>query len=256
LVEVVFVPVALVQVKPFVPSVVIVPLVANKLVVVTEVPVAIVKVRSAKAVVPVTVRFAPTKKFAVEVPPANWMSLVVEFPVFVTVWKFGVVPEGQFVPSWRHTDEPFTAMAEALSVVPEAVAKPSHDVEVPFVKDELVAKEFVVVTAVKVALVKIADAGVVRPMVVLLIVPPLIVTLGEVREPILPLFANKLVDETVEAKKFVVVTAVKVAFVPVSVASDVAPSTVNVEVTVDEDVIKPPNKYNSLVVVAPLFVVC
>lgn len=33
----------------------------------------------------------------------NWISLVVVFPALVTVWKLGVVPEGQFVPSKRHT---------------------------------------------------------------------------------------------------------------------------------------------------------
>jgi hypothetical protein len=140
--------------------------------------------------------------------------LVVVLPLLVIVCSVAVVAAdpGQFVPFARHTDEPFTAMAEAFKVVPEAVAKPNQEVEVPLVR---------------------------------------------LSEPIVPDCANKLVEEAVEAKKLVVVTAVNVAFVPVSAASEVAPSTVKVEVTVDEDVIKPPSKYNSLVVVAPvLLTVC
>ena len=124
---------------------------------------------------------------------------------------------GQFVPFAKHTDEPFTAIAEAFKVVPEAVAKPSQEVEVPFVKLRLVEKKFVEVASVNVAL-------------------------GAVSEAMVPLFANRLVDETTLLKKFVVVTEVNVAFVPVSVASEVAPSTVKVDVTVDEDVIKPPKR--------------
>jgi hypothetical protein len=61
---------------------------------------------------------------------------------------------------------------EALSVVPEAVAKPSHEVEVPFVKERLemvpfvivplvktpfVAKRLVVVTLVAVAFARVAS---------------------------------------------------------------------------------------------------
>ena len=38
--------------------------------------------------------------------------------------------------------------------------------------------------------------------------------------------------------------------------SDVLPSTVNVEVTVDDAPINPPSKYNSFVVVAPLLEIC
>ena len=74
--------------------------VANKLVVVTLVPVAFVKVNVWSAVVPVAVRL-PVTKGPVEVPPANWMVLVVVLPAFVTDCRVGVVTTGQFVPSAR-----------------------------------------------------------------------------------------------------------------------------------------------------------
>ena len=47
-------------------------------------------------------------------------------------------PGGQFAPFARHTEDPFTAMAEAFNVVPEAVVNPNHEVEVPCVKVRLV----------------------------------------------------------------------------------------------------------------------
>ncbi len=40
------------------------------------------------------------------------------------------VPEGQFEPFWRQTGEPFTKIAEAFSVEPEALVNPSQAVEV------------------------------------------------------------------------------------------------------------------------------
>jgi hypothetical protein len=119
---------------------------------------------------------------------------VVVLPLFVIVWSVAVVAAdpGQFVLLARHTDEPFTAIAEALSVVPEAVPNPNHEVEVPLVK---------------------------------------------LSEPIVPDCANKLVEEAVVEKEFVVV-----AFVAVSVPSVVAPTTVNVEVTVEDAAMRPPYK--------------
>jgi hypothetical protein len=43
-------------------------------------------------------------KPAVDVPPANWIALVVVLPTFVTCWRFGVVDvAGQLVPFARHT---------------------------------------------------------------------------------------------------------------------------------------------------------
>lgn len=63
----------------------------------------------------------------------------------------------------------------------------------------------------------------------------------------------KIAEAKVAVPPFKVVT---VPDVPVNVLSDVLPSTVSVPVTVDVFVIKPPSKYNSLVVVAPLLEIC
>lgn len=83
----------------------------------------------------------------------------------------------QFVPFARHTAEPFTKIAEALSVEPDALLKPNHPVEVAepiialfafneeivlevtseFVKIAFEAKIFVAVTLVKVAVVPVND---------------------------------------------------------------------------------------------------
>ena len=49
------------------------------------------------ASVPVAVRFD------VVIPPKTVMLFVVTLPAFVTVWRFGVVPLGQFVPFARQT---------------------------------------------------------------------------------------------------------------------------------------------------------
>ena len=50
-------------------------------------------------------------KAPVDVPPANWMVLVVTFPAFVTDWRVGVVPAGQFVPSARQICLLFTVLS-------------------------------------------------------------------------------------------------------------------------------------------------
>jgi hypothetical protein len=79
------------------------PEVTPKNVVVTALAVTLFKVE-----VPETVRSLETTKFPVDVPPLNWMAFVVVLPAFVTVWRFGVVPLGQFVPFARQTATPFT----------------------------------------------------------------------------------------------------------------------------------------------------
>ncbi len=90
-------------------------------------PVAFAKVAFWRLVLPSTVRTPFTVaevlnvKSAVEVPPANWMALVVVLPAFVTVWRFGVVPEGQLVPLARHTAIPPTKIAEEVTVLAESV---------------------------------------------------------------------------------------------------------------------------------------
>jgi len=174
LVVVVFVPVAFTQTKsvaepvPMVALVkiplVIVPFVAKKLVVVALVPVASVNVSVWRAVVPVAVMFD------VLIPPYRVRVAVATDPLFVTVRR--VSASGitrQFVPSARQTDCPFTAMAEALSVVPDAFAKPNQPVEVPFVMVrsvmeplvdwKFVAKRFVDVVFVPVAFVQTMLVG-------------------------------------------------------------------------------------------------
>lgn len=105
LVLVVFVPVALVQTRPErvrgfeTVRLVKLPFVEKRLVEVTEVAVALVKVRACRAEAPETERELETVKPAVEVPPANWIALVVVFPALVTACRvlLAVVPrEVQF----------------------------------------------------------------------------------------------------------------------------------------------------------------
>jgi hypothetical protein len=82
LVEVVFVPVAFVQTKLVTVPFVAWRLVVNKLVEVTPVW---------------------NTNPAVDVPPANWIVLVVALPLFVTVWNVGLDEAGQLVPFERQT---------------------------------------------------------------------------------------------------------------------------------------------------------
>lgn len=113
---------------PFVETKVsIVPLVAVRSDTNKDEPVALVKVVFWRLVLPRTVRTPETVaevlnvKSAVEVPPANWIAFVVVLPAFVTVWRFGVVPEGQLVPLAKHTAIPFTNIAVEVTVVAESV---------------------------------------------------------------------------------------------------------------------------------------
>ena len=222
-----------VSTKPFTP----------RLVVVTLVAVAFVRVTPWRFETPVTAKVESTLKAPVDVPPLNTIELVVVFPEFVTVWKFGDVPLGQFVPFARQTAVPLTAMDEALIEEPEAFVKPSHEdvtpVNIPltavrlsddnvgrfanvawsvvankfvlvvfvpvafvhvkfvkfdgvapvtvsvetmaFVKFAFSANVFVEVEFVVVTSVNIAVDGVIPPMDVPLIVPPVIVTFDEER---------------------------------------------------------------------------
>jgi hypothetical protein len=96
-------------------------------------------------------------KSLVDVPPANWMALVVVLPAFVTVWRLGVVPVGQFVPLARHTIDPFTN-----KLVVDTVDAPSQ-VAVALVANKLVeeakvAKLLVLVTLPPVAFEKLRVA--------------------------------------------------------------------------------------------------
>jgi hypothetical protein len=232
LVEVTLVPVALVQVRPVVPSVVTVAFAAEKLVVVTDVPVASVKVRPAITVVPVTVRLPWIVKSPVEVPPWNPMSFVVVLPVLVTVWKLGVVPEGQLVPSFKQTAEPFTLIADAFKVVPDAMAKPSQLVDVPFTK---LRAPLVIEPIAAVFPNRFVDVTVV-PFNQVPVAP---VNVRFVIDALVPL---PLVNVVLLANKLVVVTDVPVARAKFRFCKEVLPRTVNVEVTVVDAAINPPNK--------------
>jgi hypothetical protein len=137
-------------------------LVAKRLVEVEFVPVAFVKVKPCREVLPTTVKVDVTVEEAATKPPYKPSVFVVVAPFVVTDCK---VLNGQFKPLTRQTLEPLTAIAVALSVVPLAVAKPNQLVDVPFVTIELVmfeltvakfvAKRFVLVVLVPVAFVQV-----------------------------------------------------------------------------------------------------
>ena len=156
------------------------------------------------------------------------MAFDVVFPVFVTVCKFGVVPDGQFVPSARQICFPFTCVPAGSDAIPvtakfvEVVFVPVafvqikfvglNELTIKFVNDAFVANKFVDVEFVDVVFVKIAPAGVVRPIVVRLIVPPITVMFEDVSDVIVAVFAKRTDDVT-----YVDVTFVKNPFVPRSV---------------------------------------
>ena len=157
-----------------------------------------------------------TLKSAFDVPPLNSMLLVVTLPTSVICCSVDVgAGAGQFVPFCRQTLEPFTAMEDANMEVPEAVAKPSQLVEVASVKTpvdgvaepmvvlsmvppEMVAFEEIKLLAVRLAVYKLVPEavakpsqlvevalvntpveGVLAPIAVLLIVPPLMVNASD-----------------------------------------------------------------------------
>jgi hypothetical protein len=86
-------------------------LVAERLVVVTEVPVAFVKLMPWALVSPVTFNVPATLSVPVTLeeaatnPPKNWAVVVVKLPRAVTDWRvsFSTVPAGQPTPFARHT---------------------------------------------------------------------------------------------------------------------------------------------------------
>ncbi len=124
----------------------------NRLVVVTFTPVPFVKVRFPRAVVPVTVnalkipwprtvRVEVTVELAPTKPPYNRRVEVAKAPRALTLAKVSISAgkAWQLVPFARHTGWPFTKIAEALSVEPDALANPSQAVEVtePTVRFEI-----------------------------------------------------------------------------------------------------------------------
>jgi hypothetical protein len=203
-----------------------VPFVAKRFVEVTDVPVPFVKVRVWRADVPVTVRLV-TRSFRMFVLTANRLVEVVFVPVaFVQVMLVGLM---------------------VVTVRLEMVA--------------LVAKKLVVVALVDVTFVNTPVDGTVAPIAVPLMEPPEIVAFWDVKELIVPFDAFTVVPLAVVkpsqevlvpfvkerfvtvpfvVKRFVVVTLVPVPFVKVSAWREVLPSTVKVEVTVEEAARKPP----------------
>lgn len=198
---------------------VIVPLVVKLLVVVTEVPWELVKKRlvANKFVpvpdvnvvacndaapptvnVPVTERSFVIASAPVEVPPANWIVLVVIFPAFVTLCS--VPPEDaiQFVPSARQTAWPFTKRDD-----PDADAKLNKPVDVPFPNESPETKRLVTVAFVAVKFVTVPfDARMLDP----------VADVNE-REVIAAEFNVPFVAPRLVANKFVEVEFVPVAFV-------------------------------------------
>ncbi len=116
------------------------------------------------------------------------------------------VPDGQFEPFARQTGEPFTKMALAFRVEPEALVKPSQAVEVtePTVRFEI-ALEFALI---------VEPEAVANPSQTV-----------EVTWPSSALFAFRLLT---------------VPLVAVKVESVEVPATLKVEVTVEEPAMKPP----------------
>jgi hypothetical protein len=171
-------------------------------------PVALTKVSK-----PLTLADELKTKSPVEVPPPNWIAFVVVLPAFVTVWKFGLVLEGQLVPFAKQTAIPFTSTAVDVTI--EAERTPAFNV-----------------------------APVAFP---------------NTSKPAATVFAFNIepvafVNPKFEAKIFVAVAFVPVASVNVTPPNEETPPTVSVPVAVTFDVASPPNSVTDEVAKAPRFV--
>ena len=222
-------------------------LVAKPLVDVTLVPVAFVKVTPSSEELPpivkapVTLRSEVIANAPVDVPPANWMAFVVVFPAFVTVWKFGEVPDGQFVPLARQTFWPFTSKLEP-DAVPKVKEEPNKVVAVAFVAVRLVDERVSIVPFDEVRFVTV-------PLVARKLAPVAETNESDVIEP---LNALKVLIEPFVALKFVAKRFVDVVFVPVAfvhVRFEIARGAVNVRFAIVAFV-APKFVTNSFVVVA------
>jgi hypothetical protein len=171
-------------------------------------PVALTKVSK-----PLTLTDELKTKSPVEVPPPNWIAFVVVLPAFVTVWKFGLVLEGQLVPFAKQTAIPFTSTAvdvtieaertPAFNVAPVAfpnTSKPAATVfafniePVAFVNPKFEAKIFVAVAFVPVASVNVTPPNEDTPPTVSV---PVAVTFDVVKPP------NNVTLEVAKAPRFV-----------------------------------------------------
>ena len=150
------------------------------------------------------------RKLFVDVPPLNWMAFVVVLPPFVTVWKSAETLDGQFVPFWRQTENPFTAIEEAKIDVPEAVLNPKYPDDVPFVKVRVGA-----VSVVMFAVDPVKDWA--YRLVEVVLVPVAFVQVNPLNaDGVAPVIVSDETEMFVAvafvAKKFVVVTVVAVTF--------------------------------------------
>ena len=171
------------------------------------------------------------------------MAFVVVFPEFVTVWKFGDVPDGQLVPFAKQTFWPFT-ISDEPDAVPNVNEEPKSEVAVAAVAVRLEDVRFVIVPLVAKKLAPVADtkeSEVTDPFVdVRFVIPPLVAKrfvevvfvpvafvqvipdtargAVSVRFAIVAFVAAKLV-----ANPFVVVAFVEVTFVKTPVDGTVAP---------------------------------
>lgn len=147
-------------------------------------------------------------------------------------------PENLLVPEAvrAFSDEPTVEDANSCpTTVRDDVTVELAPIKPPYKSSVEVAKEPRAVTVASVSLSVMRYAGQLVASSRQTETPP------TVRAPNSPAFAfNCVVEATPETYKFVVVTLVAVAFVAVMFCKFVSPRTVNVEVTVEEAVRKPP----------------
>lgn len=185
--------------------------VAKRLVEVVLVPVALVQIKFASERAPVKLKFAIVALVATKLVVVAFVKTPVEgevFPICVPLIDPPLMVAFEVV---RFA----MVLFWAFKVVPEAVAKPNHAVEVPFTVKRLVLFTFAMVPEVNDKVVPVTE-------------PP--VKAFTVKFVILPLVAARLV----------VVTLVPVPFTKVKPCNEVPPKTVKVEVTVEEAPTKPP----------------
>ena len=165
------------------------------------------------------------RKLPVEVPPANWIALVVVLPAFVTVWRLAAVPDGQLVPFERQGAKPLIR-SEVAEAEPREEKDSAIDVNVAlepvrFVMEPVPAVRFAAYSFVVVALtvVRFVPLAVPKPRIVEYKLP-------EVAEVNVARLAFKF-----EANKLVLVVFVPVALTHVmfwKFAGPVMPRFVNV----------------------------
>jgi len=260
------------------------------------VTVPLVPVNVLSDVLPSTVKVEVTVELGVINPPNKYSSFVVVAPLFEICCNVAVVAAepGQFVPFVRHTVEPFTNNCEVettpdtnkllevtlvnvalVPVIPCKLAFPSTvNVEVT-VDDEAMKPpnkySSLVVEAPLLEIccsveVEAALPGQFTPLARQTLNPftSTAAAFNNVPEAVLnpnhevevPFVNVRFVMVPFVPNKFVVVTLVPVPFPKVTPCKLVFPKTVKVEVTVDDEAKKPPKKYNSFVVEAPLFEIC